>query len=367
MKKKSLYIVGTNGLGVNYGGWDNLLSKITVGLSDKYDIYVYTSKFEAQPGVVEVNGARIKLIPLKANGFQSVLYDFAGMVNAVFNRADLVLVLGVSGGIFFPIFKVFKSKVILNPDGAEWKRSKWNALIKKFLRVSEKLGILYSDAIICDSKVISSDVKTTYDRDSHVIEYGGDHVSNIALQKDTAEKYGIKSNDYAFKVCRIVPENNIDLILEAFSEIDNKLLLVGNWNNSTYGTTLRAKYAGYNNLLLLDPIYDQEVLDELRGNCRLYVHGHSVGGTNPSLVEAMHLGLGCAVFDVNYNRETTENSALYFADKQELLDIIAGVWSGRTDIDSVAACMKRIAMRRYLWDSVVDAYDSVFEESCIQK
>ena len=191
MKKKSLYIVGTNGLGVNYGGWDNLLSNITVGLSDKYDIYVYTSKFEAQPGVVEVNGARIKLIPLQANGFQSVLYDFAGMINAMFNRADLVLVLGVSGGIFFPIFKVFKSRVILNPDGAEWKRSKWNALVKKFLKVSEKLGILYSHAIICDSKVISDDVKKAYNRDSHVIEYGGDHVSNIALREQTAEKYEI--------------------------------------------------------------------------------------------------------------------------------------------------------------------------------
>jgi glycosyltransferase involved in cell wall biosynthesis len=360
--KKSLYIVGTNGLPVRYGGWDKLLDNLTLSLSPDYKIVVYTSSYEALPNLTEYNGAQIKLIPLQANGLQSIFYDFISMLHAVFCKADYILVLGISGGIFFPFFKMFKSKVILNPDGAEWKRTKFGKLAKKFLHLSEMVSVKYADKIISDNKNIAKDLLAQYGVKSHVIEYGADHVLASPLKLDTKTVYGITQGNYAIKVCRIVPENNIEMILKVFAENEYKLLLIGNWNNSQFGVKTREKFTKYKHLSLLDPIYDQEKIDELRSNCRLYVHGHSVGGTNPSLVEAMYLGLPSLVFDVNYNRETTNDCAQYFSTENELCGALAKIW---TDDTLLAFCGKRlkvVAEERYRWSAIVEKYRQVLED-----
>ena len=127
------------------------------------------------------------------------------------------------------------------------------------------------------------------------------------------------------------------------------------------GKNLRDKFSSYSNLLLLDPIYEQARLDELRGNCCLYIHGHSVGGTNPSLVEAMNLGLCCVVFNVNYNIETTENSALYFSSKDELSNIITKYDNDQIDVQSYREKMKEIAKRRYLWGIITEKYSNILQ------
>ncbi|MDA9027168.1 DUF1972 domain-containing protein [Gammaproteobacteria bacterium] len=360
-KRKTIYIVGTNGLPVRYGGWDMLLHHLTLGLSEDYKIYVYTSSFEAKKNVTTHNGAIIKLVPLKANGLQSIFYDFFTMLDASIRGADYILVLGVSGGIFFPFFKAFKSIIILNPDGAEWKRSKFTGWIKGFLKFSERLGVKYSDRVISDSKVISSDLAIDYGVDSSVIEYGSDHATATELREITASLYGIQKRSYAFKVCRIVPENNIVMILEAFAKSNHKLVIIGNWDNSQFGIEVRNRFRHYENFSLLDPIYDQLALDELRSNCRLYVHGHSVGGTNPSLVEAMYLALPCLVFDVSYNRETTEEAARYFASESDILSALDELWSRDDYLDSMGKKLNGIAKRRYSWSDIVKKYRYVIE------
>jgi hypothetical protein len=359
-KKKSIYIVGTNGLGVNYGGWDKLVSKLIEALNDKYNIYVYTSKYEDLSNINNEFGATPIIVPLKANGFQSIFYDFFSMLHASFNKADIVLVLGLSGGVFFPIFKLFKSKIILNPDGAEWKRTKWNFFIKKFLKLSEYFGIKFTDIVVADNKIIQEDIKKNYSLESYIAEYGGDHVEFVDISKATLNKYNIEKYNYAFKVCRIVPENNLDSILSAFSATDKKFILIGNWSNSEYGIELKDNYSKYKNLILLDPIYDQSILDELRGNCRLYIHGHSVGGTNPSLVEAMNLGLCCVVYKVNYNIETTNNLALYFEGREELLEIINNHWNNVKKISDIENSMLKVANERYIWNRIIKEYDRIF-------
>lgn len=360
--KKTIYIVGTNGLGTNYGGWDKLLSNLIDFLSKKYDIYVYTSSYENTEKAESFQEAKPIIINLKANGYQSIFYDFASMIHASYKKADIILVLGLSGGIFFPIFKFFKSKVVLNPDGAEWKRAKWNFFIKKFLMISERVGIYFSDYVISDNAIIREEIFKNYGIKSALAEYGGDHVKNIEIRDETLKKYNLSINDYAFKVCRIEPENNLNMILEAFIETKIKLILIGNWNNSSYGKNLKQKYSNYINLLLLDPIYDQEILDELRGNCRLYIHGHSVGGTNPSLVEAMHLELCCMVFDVNYNRETTHHKAIYFKDKNNLVTNLKLIWSDKDKIDKVKRDMFKIASEKYTWKRVISLYENIFNK-----
>lgn len=357
--KLKIAIIGTNGLPGRYGGWDQLLNHLTDDLKDQFSFSVYTSSYNAIKGLKKYNDAKLIIIPLKANGVQSILYDMVSMLHAVICY-DILLVLGTSGCIFLPFIKLFKKKIILNPDGQEWKRGKWNNFAQWFLSVSEKFGIKYSNVVIADNKKIQDYITKLYHRESVLIEYGGDNASFVSLSPDTLLKYSILPNTYAFKVCRIEPENNINLILEAFKNCKMTFILVGNWNFSNYGRKLRSEYANYKNLILLDPIYDQKSLDELRGNCKIYVHGHSVGGTNPSLVEAMNLGLCCVVYNVEYNLETTENCAIYFNSTNDLITILDDIDNNKIDIEYYKTKMKEIGKRRYIWDRIINEYEKLF-------
>lgn len=357
--KKKIAVIGTNGLPGRYGGWDQLLNHLSLMLSDKYEIIVYTSSYNAVKGLKEYNGAKIKTIPLKANGAQSVLYDGVSMLDACF-KYDVLLVLGTSGCIFLPLIKLFSKKIILNPDGAEWKRGKWNKYIKSFLKLSEKLGVKLSDVIVGDNVIMQEYLKNEYNKDSVLIEYGGDHVQKVELSIEAKNKYNIEDKKYAFKVCRIEPENNIDLILEAFKDSKLTLILIGNWNFSSYGKDIRNKYRDFKNLMLLDPIYEQKTLDELRSNCGIYIHGHSVGGTNPALVEAMNLGLCCVAFGVNYNIATTEHSAIYFNDKNDLKKIIDSFIDNKIDAQKIGNDLKSLALKRYTWNNIISKYEKLF-------
>ena len=362
--KKSVAIIGTNGLPGRYGGWDQLLNHFTFILSNKYEIIVYTSKYNAVPNLKEYNNSKLKIIPLKANGIQSIFYDGISMFDAAF-KYDILLILGTSGCIFLPFIKVINKNIILNPDGAEWKRGKWNFLIKQFLKFSEFLGIKFSKNIIADNLIIQEYILQFYNKKSTLIEYGGDQVIKKKLSINTEVKYGINIKNYAFKVCRIEPENNIDLILESFTKLNLKLIMIGNWNNSDYGKKLKYSYSKYENIILLDPIYDQNILDELRSNCGIYIHGHSVGGTNPSLVEAMNLGLCCIVFDVNYNRITTQNKAIYFSNSSDLINIVKQFEEHKLDTIEISNNLLDIAKEKYIWKKIIDKYDMVIQNTLL--
>jgi glycosyltransferase involved in cell wall biosynthesis len=351
-------IIGTNGLPGRYGGWDQLLNHLTLNLKEKCSFIVYTSSYNAVKGLKEYNGAKLQIIRLKANGLQSVFYDALSLFHSAL-KYDILVVLGTSGCIFLPFIRLFKKRIILNPDGQEWKRGKWSKPVKLFLAVSERIGIKYADIVVADNKKIQEYIMETYKLESILIEYGGDNASFVPLSPSISVKYSIEANKYAFKVCRIEPENNIDIILEAFKESEMNLVLVGNWNYSKYGRNLRLKYSNYSNLRLLDPIYDQKSLDELRSNCGLYIHGHSVGGTNPSLVEAMNLGLCCVVFDVEYNKETTENSAIFFKSSDDLKNILTDFLNNKIDVLSCKSKMREIAQRRYRWDVIIGKYETL--------
>ena len=257
-------------------------------------------------------------------------------------------------------------KTILNPDGAEYKRGKWNFWIKKFLKISESYGLRYASSVIADSLIIQNYIKNTFNINSYLIEYGGDNSKFVPMSKITERRYCIKSGNYAFKVCRIESENNLDLILEAFSKFNYQIIVVGNWKLSQYGFNLRSKYSVFSNLILLDPIYDQITLDELRSNCRLYIHGHSVGGTNPSLVEAMNLSLCCLVYDVDYNRETTENSAIYFDSVDSILINLNELVNNESKCKEIGSAMFDISIRRYRWESIITKYNEVISDLFIQ-
>jgi len=355
---KKVAIIGTVGLPACYGGFETLTAYLVKHLHQEHELTVYCSgkKYPKAERRSHYESAKLVYLPLQANGAQSILYDCLSILHALF-FADVLLILGVPGGILLPFVRWFTNKkIIISIDGIEWRRDKWNRYAKWFLRWSENLAVKFSHADISDNDAIQNYTARAYSTRSRVIEYGGDHARKQPITDAAREKYPFLAQPYAFKVCRIEPENNVHLVLGAFAELPNyPFVLVGNWNNSAYGRQLRQEYGNCPNLHLLDPIYDQTQLDVLRSNCYVYVHGHSAGGTNPSLVEAMSLGLPVLAFDVSFNKATTEHKAVYFADKSELKKHInatrIGTWK------ALGQEMHAIADRRYNWAVIAKKYN----------
>jgi len=249
-----------------------------------------------------------------------------------------------------PLVRLFSSaKIVTNIDGIEWRRQKWKGLAKWFLRLSEKMAIRFSHEVIADNGAIAEYVKETYGIDCYVIAYGGDHAVNV--EAVAVDELGLPKQ-YAFSVCRIEPENNVHMIIEAFAEQEKlPLVIVGNWDSSEYGKYLCQKYAEAEHIYLLSPIYDLGKLCALRSNASLYIHGHSAGGTNPSLVEAMHFAKPILAYDCNFNRYTTESKARYFASASELTQILK--WG---EFDGLGSNMLEVAQRCYTWGVVAKEY-----------
>ena len=272
---------------------------------------------------------------------------------------DAVVILGVSGCIFLPIFRLlYRKQLIVNIDGLEHRRAKWSKFARWFLRTSEAMAVRYADVVITDNKGIQDYVTDTYHKHSELIAYGGNHVLRdvpMMRQNEILEKYGLTKKEYAISICRIEPENNCHITLKAFAEVGQKLVFIGNWEYSTYGKELQRKYSKYPNICMLNAVYTLDVLYTLRNNARIYIHGHSAGGTNPSLVEAMFFGKPILAYDVIYNRETTENKACYFGNSKQLVELLRGT-------EENGEPLKEIAERRYTWRHISQQYEALYKD-----
>lgn len=356
---KKIAIIGTVGLPANYGGFETLTEYLTKHLATQYQMRVYCSDKAYSTKLKTYNNAELKYLAFNANGIQSVLYDIVSIFNALF-YADVLLILGVSGCTVLPFVKLFtRKKIIVNIDGLEWKRSKWGKSAKWFLKYSEKLAVKYADVVVADNKVIQNHVWDSYQVKSELIAYGADHCKKEAATENIVEKYPFLSQNYAFKVCRIEPENNVHLILEAFAACPNlPIAIVGNWDRSDYGKALKQQFKEFNHIHLINPIYDQTILNQIRSNCHVYIHGHSAGGTNPSLVEAMFLELPIVAFGVQYNKETTENKALFFDTSFDLIEIVTNL--EQRELKTISQQLKKVADTKYIWAVISDQYAKLF-------
>ena len=232
-----LAIIGTAGVPAKYGGFETLAEQLVLQWQDQFDLTVYNSTHYYRPEERRPTweGAKIVYVPIKPNGLQSILYDIWSMIHALLH-SDVLLVLGVSGCIFLPFLKLFSNKqIIVNVDGLEWRRAKWKGLARKFLIYSEQMAIRYADQIVADNKAIQKYIHERYNQSSWMIEYGGDHCEQETLSAKLLKKYPFLNKDYTCSVCRIEPENNIHLILEAFRISRMPLVIIGNWDHSEYG------------------------------------------------------------------------------------------------------------------------------------
>lgn len=351
-------IIGTQGVPARYGGFESLVDNLLGNnCPEEIEYTVFCSGIDMPEHLSYYKGAKLKYIHLKANGVQSVPYDIVSLCKAL-NGYDAVLVLGVSGCIFLPVFNLLNSKkLIINIDGLEYKRDKWGKFAKKILKISEAMAVKYADVVITDNKAIQDYVAKEYGKKSKLIAYGGDHVIRDLSENfvdSTLQRYALKKKNYAIAVCRIEPENNCEMVLEAFSKTDKPLVYIGNWDHNEYSQGLRNKYSAFPNIMMLDAIYDLDVLYALRSNAGLYVHGHSAGGTNPSLVEAMFFGIPIISYDVVFNRSTTHDEAYYFKDSNGLREILS-----RTDLNGTK--MKDIAEENYTWKSISAQYAQLYK------
>lgn len=347
-----IVVIGTVGIPGCYGGFESLVENITLNSSDtiKYTVFCSGTAYTSQPDMH--NGADLIYLQLKANGYQSIFYDILSLIKTINIKPDAVLILGVSGCVFLPIFKLLtSSKVVTNIDGLEWKRNKWNFLIRKFLKFSERIAVKFSDTVVTDNQAITDYVLKEYGIQSTTIAYGGDHAIRSSVCKN-------ETSDYALGICRIEPENNVDMILGAFSRLGTPLKFVGNWDNSDFGRRLKAKYVKFSNIDLIDPIYDLDKLYNLRAGCSIYLHGHSAGGTNPSLVEMMHLGCPVFSFDCSFNRYSTSNMAHYFSDEKDLVELVNNIsFDDRLENGNN---MKILANEKYTWAKITKQYESTY-------
>lgn len=359
-RKTKVAIIGTVGVPACYGGFESLVDNLLDHTPQGVEYTVFCSAKKYGDRLPSYKGARLVYLDRDANGAQSILYDFGGMRRSL--GADVMLILGVSGCLFLPyIRRRFAGKIITNIDGLEWRRAKWKGYARLLLRLSERLAVKYSDVIVGDNKGITDYVAATYKiaptQRVELIAYGGDHAR--AVRDDSLfEKYPFCRGPYAVTVCRIEPENNVHVVLDAFSRADGmRLVIVGNWQKSAYGKELKERYEGCPNIRLLDPIYEPHEINWLRSNAAVYVHGHSAGGTNPSLVEAMCLALPVLAFDCVYNRATTEDSALYWKSAD---DIVALVEGSAERFARVAQDMAEIGNCRYRWEVVARQYNALW-------
>lgn len=353
-----IHIVGIVGMPPRYGGFETLVDYL---LDSKrlcsHGVVVYCEKSSSSKLADMYKGS--KLIPLvfQANGWQSVIYDSIGLWKSSLS-GGIVLILGTSATFWLPLLRLIFPRVcyITNMAGLEWGRAKWGFFAKKLLKLNEAAAAKYSNILIADNRGLIEYVRVTYGCEAVLIPYGGDQFENIAEDFSVFDNYQLPLS-YDFAMARAQVDNNMEMILNSYSKTGLPLVFVSNWSFSDYGQSLLDKYGVFSNIYLIGPIYENAMIKALHTRVRLYVHGHSAGGTNPVLVEAMWAGLATVAYDVNFNRHTTNNKALFFKSSEELSAIALGL------TDAVASScgheLQLLAKNLYSWDLVTSAYEKI--------
>lgn len=318
--KKKIYVIGSAGVPARYGGFETFAENFSLKYAKKNELTVFCSKkyYQKSERANSWNSIRRVFLPVNANGMQSIIYDLLSMIRS-FRVADIIILLGSGAAIFLPLFsKSFRRKLWLHVDGMEWKRSKWNYFIRQYLYLSYQVGIRNSGKIIIDNASLLDFIPAHFHTKVVLSGYGGDHLPKIV-------NVNTHSHDsFALVIARAEPENNLELILKCFAEDGSiPLVVIANWYQTRLGRQLKREYSNFDLISLIGPIFNEPAkLQTFRTHCSLYIHGHSAGGTNPSLVEAMYAGVPVFAFDNNFNRNTTNNLAYYFNSEAKLLNLI---------------------------------------------
>lgn len=383
IKTQHVFIIGSKGMG-NYGGYETFVDKLTEYHMNDKSIKYHVAWKAKDNKEFEKNNARCFDINVPNIGpAQAIYYDVAALKNCCryikVNKIQhsIIYILACRIGPFMKHYvkKIHKlgGKVYVNPDGHEWMRAKWSVPVRKYWKVSEQLMVKYADLLICDSINIEKYIKETYKKynpKTTFIAYGAE--TRKSKLKDNDEKIvnwyndkKLSKKEYYLVVGRFVPENNYETMIKEFMKSNTKkdFAIITNVNDK-FLNELENKlhYKKDKRIKFVGTVYDKELLMKIRENAYGYFHGHEVGGTNPSLLEALGSTDLNLLLDVGFNREVAEDSALYWTKEENNLAKLINKCDklAKKDISELSKKSTRKIEKSYNWRKIVDKYMNIF-------
>jgi hypothetical protein len=348
-------IIGSHGLYANYGGWDQLVKNLAEKKSNSELHYLIFNSKEAPKDIQKLpNGVIVKHINLKASGLEGLFYDFWTIAICYF-KVDTILLLGVQGIPLIFILKLFKNTTIIsNIGGLEWERPKFSYWAKLYLKFCFHLSLILSKNVILDNEHYLKFAPNSRKHKAIIIPYGGEIDTSLDIIDSLSEKYPFLGEEYYLSISRALEDNFIDKICEIFSITKATLVLISNFTSSAYGKKVYEKFKNYNNIILINGLYQKNELDLVRRRCKAYIHTHTLCGTAPSLVEMIISRRPIISIDVPQNRFTLENAGVYFKSYDELKQIID------SDIDLSLNIPNVKLLEKYDWQTVVNNYQALY-------
>jgi hypothetical protein len=352
-------IIGTRGIPNNHGGFEQFTEFVAPGLVQRgHEVFVYNSslhpfKEKKWRGVNIV----VKYDPENKIGTAGqFIYDFNCIVDTRKRNFDVILQLGYTSSSIWSFLFPQKSLLVTNMDGLEWKRTKYSLGVQKFLQKAEKWAALHSDYLIADSKGIQEYLLQKYHRDSFFIPYGAELVTQV--DESLLAKKNLKKDSYNLLIARMEPENNIEIIIKGHLLANSMLplIIIGSYANR-FGIYLKKAYAS-DKIVFFGPIYDLVFLNSLRFYSNLYFHGHSVGGTNPSLLEAMASHALIAAHDNIFNRTVLGDDAFYFSTVTDIAGLIKQDLQ-KSDFNFFIKTNNEKIKHLYAWDKIINQLEKL--------
>lgn len=354
-------ILGTRGIPNQYGGFEQFAEYLAVGLHERgHDVAVYLPHFHPYQEST-FHGVRLHRIyspEHRLGAAANFLYDYLCLRDAVKRGYGIALECGYqSASLSYYLGPLRGTALITNMDGLEWKRAKWSPLVQRLTRWFEALAVRRSHALVADNVGIQSYLRDTYGTKSTYIPYGADLVE--APPQGPLSAYQVEPSEYFLAIARLEPENNLELLIEGYRLAKSTVpfLIVGN-HQTPFGRRLQERCRDLVGVRFLGAIYQKQVLDALRHHARIYFHGHTVGGTNPSLLEAMGCGAFIAAHDNPFNRSVVQENALYFQSPDDIRTLM--------DLDptpqraTFLEANADLIRGTFSWPQVVDQYEALF-------
>lgn len=359
-------IIGTRGIPNHYGGFEQFAEQVAVRwVQMGHDVVVYNShlhpfqeKFYKGVQIVHCFDPEYKI-----GTAGQFIYDLNCILNSRKQKLDIFLQLGYTSSSIWTCLMPKNSVIVTNMDGLEWRRSKYSPIVQKFLKRAEKWAIEGSDALVADSIGIQDYLTKSHSAQSTYIAYGAEVC--VDEGSESLMSYGVSKFDYNLLIARLEPENSIEIILDGYvlSGDHRPILIVGN-HLTKYGEYLKRKYQTSNGIRFLGGIYDSQVINQLRANCRLYFHGHTVGGTNPSLIEAMGCGAVICAHDNVFNRSILQGNGIYFETPNEVSVVMSFEISEERRLEIQNGNRQQVAVH-FGWEKIANEYLRLFEDAML--
>jgi glycosyltransferase involved in cell wall biosynthesis len=360
-KTLSIAMVGTRGVPAAYGGFETAIEEVGRRLVDRgHRVTVYTRGSETRErtylgmDLVHLPALHQKQLETLSHTGLSTLHTVLG------RRPDAAFVFNAANAPFLPLLRARGIPTALHMDGLEWKRSKWGARGKAYYRWAEEFGVRTADALISDAPGIAEYYTHQFGVPTELIRYGAPILGE--MPDEGVRGLGLEPAGYHLVVARFEPENHVLEIVEGYrrSTARMPLVVVGSAPYSAeYTRLVRDAAADDPRIVFLGGVYDQDLLDALYAHAYTYVHGHSVGGTNPSLLRAMGAGAAVVAYDVTFNREVLDSQGWFFESARDLTALLAGVEADAERVAQLGLSARERASEVFRWDRVTDDYEAL--------